>query len=102
MCSGSSARSVTSGTEVCIRYAISYWAIRALIAGSSVASYSIWCSSREAVEHLAAAGGRDPGWVVEVEHRIGPGAELDALVDRRQEAVAPEPRIERLVDRAAG
>ena len=32
-----SSRFITSGTEVCIRYAISYWAIRAWIAGSSVA-----------------------------------------------------------------
>ena len=56
----------------------------------------------QAVEHLAAAGGGDARRVVEVEHRLGPGAELDALVHRGEEAVAPEPRVERLIDRVAG
>ncbi len=51
----------------------------------------------EPVEHLAAAGRRDARRVLEVEHRIGPRAELDPLMDRRQEPVAPEPGVQRLV-----
>ena len=44
--------------------------------------------------------GVDAGGIVEVEHRVAAAAELHALVLRRQEAAAPQPRVERLVDLA--
>ena len=49
------------------------------------------------VEHLTAAGGRYAGWIFEVEDRVGARPKLHSLVHRGQEAVTPEPRIERLV-----
>ena len=49
------------------------------------------------IEHLATPGGRDARRVLEIEHGVGPGAELDPLMDRRQEPIAPEPGVQRLV-----
>ena len=44
----------------------------------------------QAVEHLAAAFGRHAGRIVDIEHRVGPGAEPHSLVLCRQEARSPE------------
>ena len=50
----------------------------------------------DAGEHATARIGRDPLGVGEVEHRIGAGAELHALVAALEKAVAPESCVERL------
>ncbi len=88
---------MTSGTLVCMRNAISYWAMRDSISGSSSCS-NCWLVERvELVEHRAAAGAADAVGVAEVEHRVLAGAELHALVLRVEEAAAPEAGVERLV-----
>ena len=59
-----STRSVSSGTLVCIRKAISYCAMRVSISGSPSASWRMRVELAEAVEHVAAggAGRRRRGW----------------------------------------
>ena len=56
----------------------------------------------EAVEHHASAFAVDAAWVLQVQHRVGPGAETHALVFRRQKAAPPKPRHERLAALALG
>lgn len=45
----------------------------------------------EGVEHRPAAAAVDPGRVGEIEHRVLPAAEADALMPARQEPRAPQP-----------
>ena len=59
MCFGSFEMSVSSGTEVCIRKAISYWAIRAWVSGSAIDSYSLLVQPVDRVEHAPAGAGVD-------------------------------------------
>ena len=67
-------------------------------AGSSVASYSIWCSSRRRSSILRRPAEETPGGILQIENRFGPGAELNALVNRGQEPIAPEARVKWLID----
>ena len=85
-----------------MRYAISYWATRALISGSPRSSACDPLQFGQLVEHLAPAGGRPAGGFFQVEHRVAAAAELHALVDAREEPVAPQPAVERLVDPVLG
>ena len=51
---GSLERSVSSGTDVCIRYASSYWAMRVAISGSPNSCELDLIQLGEIVEHAAA------------------------------------------------
>ena len=55
----------------------------------------------QVVEHPPPGVGVEPGGIGQVQHRVADGAELDALVLRRQEAAAPEAVVERLIGRVA-
>ena len=97
---GSFERSVSSGTEVCMRNAISYCAMRVAISGSPIL-VELGCRSASPGRRALRARVRAsmPVGIREVEHRIADRAELDALVPGGQEAAAPEPVVERLVVR---
>ena len=94
---------MASGTLVCMRKAISYWAMRAFDLGVAP---DFGGELVQLVRAGRAAGGgdsvRDAVGIVEIKHRLLAGAELHALMLRRQETAAPEPRVERLVRLAAG
>ena len=76
--SGSSERSMSSGTEVCMRYAISY--LRDAIMDLRVQGLLELgrVDPGDAIEHAPARVRIDPARVVQVEHRIACAAELDA------------------------
>ena len=57
--SGSLDRSVSSGTRVCMRKAISYWAIRVAISGSPISSMLQLVQLGQVVEHPPAGRGVD-------------------------------------------
>ena len=55
-CFGSFEMSVSSGTELCIRKAISYWAMRVCVSGSAISEYSRWLSRLMASSARCGAG----------------------------------------------
>ena len=64
-------RSVSSGTDVCMRKAISYWAMRVAISGSPISSMLQLVEPREVVEHAAGASRRStPAGLDEVQDRV--------------------------------
>ena len=75
--------------------------MRASISGSPRRSRCVRAAAR-AAGRASAGGSRasTPSGIAEVEHRVLAAAELHALVLRRQEAAAPEPRVQRLIDLA--
>ena len=89
MCCGSWPMSITSGALGCMRKAISNELIRVAISGSPTSSSRSWLSLLDGVERVALELGVDAARVGEIQDRIAAGAELDALVDRRQKAAAP-------------
>ena len=55
-------------------------------------------SFADGVEHLRGASSCSmPGGIVEIQHRVAAGAEPHALIARRQEPAAPQPREQRLI-----
>ena len=52
---------------------------------------------RDSVEHAPARGFVDAGRVGQIQHRIARGAEVHALIFRRQKSAAPQAREQRLV-----
>ena len=101
--SGSSDRSVNSGTEACIRNAISYCAMRVAISGSPV------CSKLRLVQIVAgqsrkrrrAVACRSPAGSTDTEPDRCPTAKLHALIPRRQKSAAPQPVGQRLIAKLA-
>ncbi len=93
--------SVSSGTDVCMRKAISYWAMRVAISGSPVSSSCMWLSLARSSRKRRRWAALEPRGVGQVQHRIADRAELDALVARRQKAAPPEAIVERLIVRVA-
>ena len=81
--------SITSGALDCMRKAISNELIRVAISGSPTASSRSRFRAADGVERVALQLAVDAARVGEVQHRVAAGAELDALVDGRQEAAAP-------------
>ena len=64
-------RSISSGTLVCIRNAISYWLMRVAISGSSTRSSCSWFELlRRRRPRRAARPASTPGGVADVEHRV--------------------------------
>ena len=90
-------KSVSPGTDVCIRNAISYWAIRVSISGSPRLPDGQFVQLAHAVQHGAARGGIDTRRIGQVQHGIALAAEPNALMFAGQEAAAPQPRKDRLV-----
>ena len=101
MCLGSFEMSISSGTEVCIRKAISYWAIRAWVSGSAIDSYSRWLSRLMASSERRRVAASTPGGIRQEEHRIALRAEGHSLVLAGQEARGPEPVVQSLGGRLA-
>ena len=93
---GSFDRSVSSGTDVCIRNAISYCAMRVAISGSpkslSLSSLNVFSASRYTRRFSAGK----PAGFDEIQNGIADRAELHALIARGQKAAAPQPVVERL------
>ena len=77
---GSFERSVSSGTEVCILYAISYCAMRVAISGSPNSSSSTWLSFRQVVDEPPPLGRVKPGGSERYSTGSPPRAELHALI----------------------
>ena len=77
---GSFDRSVSSGTDVCIRKAISYWAMRVAISGSPNCVQLQLVQPRQVVENAPPRRGLEARRVGEVEHRVAARAELHALI----------------------
>ncbi len=75
--------SIVSGTTVCIRYAISYCAIRVAVSAAQASGDSISFRSRTASSVILRSDRSDTLWVREVQHRVSPCAALDALIDAR-------------------
>ena len=94
---GSFERSIRSGTEVCMRNAISYCEMRVSISGSPNCIEVHAIELAGGVEHVAARARVDARRIVQVEHRIAARAEAHALVIGGQKAAAPQAREERLV-----
>ena len=95
-------RSVSSGTDDCIRNAISYCAMRVAISGIAVVRRaSRWLICASASRYTRRFCAVKPGGVREIQHRIADRAELHALIARRQKAAAPQPVVERLAAAAA-
>ena len=95
--SGSFDRSVSSGTDACIRNAISYCAIRVVISGlSTVLELDLVQLAPDRSMKLCALRAIEPFRVRDIQHRIADRSQLDALILARQEAGAPQPLGERL------
>ena len=95
--SGSFERSVSSGTEVCMRNAISYCAMRVVISGSFVALEFDLVQLPEIVDEVFAQRLVDsPRGFGDIQHRVAHRAQLDALISARQKAAAPLPLGQRL------
>ncbi len=86
--SGSLLMSMTSGTDICMRKASSYWLIRVSVSGSPNCCELMLVELPEGVERSAAGGAVHALRVADVEDRVAGGAALHALVDRGQEAGA--------------
>ena len=99
---GSLEMSASSGTEVCIRKAISYWAIRAWVSGSANWRYSCWLSRLSASSDRRRVAASTPVGIREVQHRVAVGPQRHALMPAGQIARAPEPVVDRLRLLAAG
>ena len=95
-CLGSLEMSASSGTDVCIRNAISYWAIRAWVSGSANDSYSLWLSRLIASSVRRRVDASTPVGVRQEQDRIARRPQGDALVLAGQEPRAPEPVVDRL------
>ena len=91
-----SVRSISSGTLVCMRNAISYWLMRVAISGSSTMLVEQSIERFGRVDDVALLLVRHAGGAADVQHRIALGAELDALELARQKAAVPLPRGDRL------
>ena len=81
-----------------MRNAISYCAMRVAISGSPNSCELQLVQLRRGRRGIAAA--RSPSIarrIRQVQHRIAAGAELHALILRRQKAAAPQPVVERLI-----
>jgi hypothetical protein len=92
---GLAGRSVSSGTEACMRKAISYCWMRVWISGSPTSEKEGWLSALRPSSMRGAFRGRRRG-VLEVEHRIAERAEGDAGVLAGQETGAPQAGGDRL------
>ena len=88
MCRGSLARSHQDGNAVCMRKAISYWAMRVAISGSSS---TLFCSrlSPCTAEMMSPRSARDAGRIAQVQHRIADAAQLHTLKPAGQKAAVP-------------
>ena len=90
--------SVSSGTEDCIRNAISYCAMRVAISGIAELARRRPGSACRARRACGAASSRlKPGGSDRYSTGSPAGAELHALILRGQEAAAPQPVVERLI-----
>ena len=87
--------SITSGTAVCMRKAISYWAMRVRVSGLPSSWACISLRSRRASRLSRRMVGVHAARIGHVQHRIALRAALHALVDRRQKAAAPVARCRR-------
>ena len=87
---GSLEISASSGTDVCIRNAISYWAMRAEISGSLILFNFISLSFARSSSIRRRASRRIPGGFDRYSTGIGAGAELHALVLGGQKPAAPQ------------
>ena len=96
--SARSDRSVSSGTLVCMRKAISYWAMRVLISGSPNACGRELVELADAVEHRRGGCRRrcPAGWTGTAPGRRRSGSATPWCC-ARQEAAAPQAREDRLV-----
>ena len=89
MLRGSFERSVSSGTLVCMRKAISYCAMRVCDFRVAGLVQPQLVERGEVVEHARGASGVDAVRVREVQHRIALRAELHALVAATAESRCP-------------
>ena len=80
--------SITSGTEICMRKASSYWAMRVSVSGWPSSWAWIWFKSRSASRLSRRHVAVHARGVGNVQHRIALRAALHALVHGRQEAAA--------------
>ena len=85
-------RSISSGTLVCMRKAISYWAMRVAISGSSTVSCRSLFSALTASITSRCRAAVDARRVAQVVDRVAARLELHALVAAGQEAAVPLPR----------
>ena len=93
-----SERSVSSGTDVCMRNAISYWAMRVSISGSPNARAASCVQLADAVEHRRGAlAASTPGGLDRYSTGSPPVRNRTPWCCAGQEAAAPQPREERLV-----
>ena len=85
-----------SGTDACMRNAISYWAMRVCVSGSP----KFWNSSSLSFARLSSIRRRmlavDAVGVLQIQHRVVACAQVHALVPRRQKAASPEAAVEGL------
>ncbi len=89
--------SISSGTLVCMRKAISYWLMRVAISGSAAVSLRSWLSSATASTTSRCLPARHAVGIADVQHRVALAAELDPLEPAGQKAGVPLPRGDRLL-----
>jgi hypothetical protein len=77
-------RSVSSGTLVCMRKAISYWAMRVCDLGIADAGVVDLVELVQRVEHRAAVTGIDAGRVLHIQHGVALTAQATPVYLRRQ------------------
>ena len=80
-----------------MRNAISYWAMRVAISGIVDDAVLQAIERLHRIDHVALPVGADARRIVDVQHRIALGAELDALEAAGQKAAVPLPGRDRLL-----
>ena len=94
--------SISSGTLVCMRKAISYCAMRVAISGFVSTASRMRFRLLTAVMTSCCRGRSTPGGLLDVVHRVARRVELHALEPAGQEAAVPLPRRDRLRRTRAG